>query len=288
VFERSFHSFVNLVDRALPARLKKQIKKTSPGLVDGFYRQITRFTSDRVVPVRIQSGRLNGRRFFCSLRHQRSCYLGNFEPQKEAVLAEYLSPGKVMFDVGGHIGYFSLIAATLVQPEGSIIAFEPSPQNASQFRQNLEVNPDLARRVRLEEVAVSDAPGTAAFEEGENSYIGHLTTDSDTTTQSAAAVRVRTVALDSFADAEALWPDFVKVDAEGAESMIFRGMDKILTTSRPTLLVEIHDRSSYLDLLTLLARQNYVARRLGFAETFSGAPGYTPDTEYLAVAAAPQ
>ena len=191
-----------------------------------------------------------------------------------------------MFDVGGHIGYFSLIAATLLQPEGSIIAFEPSPQNASQFRQNLEVNPDLARMVRLEEAAVSDAPGTAVFEVGDNSYVGHLAADSGTKVQSAATVRVRTIVLDTFAEAEALWPDFVKVDAEGAESMIFRGMQKILAARRPTLLVEIHDRSSYVDFLTLLARQNYVARRLGFDETFSGAPDYTPDTEYLAVAVA--
>jgi len=278
VFDYAFHSLVNLVDRTFPSALKRRIKATSPGLVDGFYRQITRFTSDRIVQVRIQGGRLKDRAFFCSLRHQRSCYLGNYEPQKEAVLAEYLAPGKVMFDVGGHIGYFSMIAATMVRPGGRIVAFEPSPENAPQFRQNLEANPDLAGTIRLEETAVADQQGTATFERGDNSYIGHLSKDGDKT-----GITVKTVSLDEYAAAQSLSPDFVKIDAEGGESLIFRGMHRILETNRPTLLVEVHDSPAYQDLLALLARHKYVARRVDVDEKLSSEPGYTPEVEYLAV-----
>ena len=278
VFERSFHSFVNFVDRSLPAAVKRQIKKATPGLVDGFYRQITRFTPDRAVEVRIQGGRLGGRRFVCSLRHQRSCYLGNFEPQKEAVLANYLAPGQVFYDVGGHIGYFSLIAATLVQPGGTVVAFEPAPGNALQFRQNLELNPDLASIVRLEQTAVADQAGVAAFDRGSNSYVGHLAPAPQST-----SVDVRTMTLDGFATAHAVWPDFVKIDAEGAESLIFRGMAQVFARSRPIVLVEIHDACSYDDFLATLERHSYMSRRLDGDERFSTHPDFVAEAEYLAV-----
>jgi len=280
VFERALHSFVNVVDRSVPPALKRRIKNLSPGLVDGVYRQLTRFTSDRVVNVRIQGGRLAGRSFFCSLRHQRSCFLGNFEPQKEAVLVQYLAPGSVYFDVGGHIGYFSMIAATLVQPNGIVAAFEPSPLNAAQFRQNLEVNPDLAAIIRLDETAVADQEGVASFDRGGNSYIGHLAAD-----PSPTGVEVHTTTLDAFAASRALSPDFVKIDAEGAESRIFRGMTQILSHARPVILVEIHDRSSYEDFLAVLTKHSYVSRRLDGPPSFSSRPDYVAEAEYLATPA---
>jgi FkbM family methyltransferase len=278
VFERSLHSLLNFFDRSLPSGVKRRIKRASPQLVETFYRQVTRFTPDRIVEVRIQDGRLGGRRFFCSLRHQRSCFLGNFEPQKEAVLADYLGPGKVFFDVGGHIGYFSLMAATLVQPNGTVVACEPSPANAAQFKQNLEVNPDLARVVRLEETAVADDVGVASFDRGGNSYIGHLVADSN-----ASGLKVNTTTLDTLAAAHGLSPDFVKIDAEGAESLIFRGMTQILTRARPVLLVEIHDVSSYDNFVELLARHSYAARRLDGEHGFSVQPEFVAEAEYLAI-----
>lgn len=279
MLERSLHLFVNFLDRSLPTGLKRRIKQASPRLVDRFYREITRFTPDRVVDVRIQGGRLAGRRFFCSLRHQRSCFLGNFEPQKEAVLVEYLAPGKVLFDVGGHIGYFSFIAATLVQPKGTVAAFEPSPSNAAQFAQNLAANPDLASVIRLEQTAVADAVGVASFDRGGNSYVGHLVSG-----PAATGLDVTTTTLDTFAHTNALWPDFVKIDAEGAESLIFRGMADILSRARPVILVEIHDAGSYDDFIALLTRYGYLGRRLDGGREFSTHPDYVAEAEYLAVA----
>ena len=280
MFERALHSLINVVDKSVPAGLKRQIKSLSPGLADGVYRQLTRLTSDRVVNVRIQGGRLAGRGFFCSLRHQRSLKAFFFLQQKEAVLVQYLKPGSVFFDVGGHIGYFSLIAATLVRPKGFVAAFEPSPLNAVQFRQNLEANPDLASLIQLTETAVADQVGVASFDRGGNSYIGHLVADSSPT-----GVNVNTTTLDAFAASRGLSPDFVKIDAEGAESRIFRGMTQILGRARPVILVEIHDRSSYEDFLAVLEQHSYVSRRLDGPQPFSSRPDYMPEAEYLATPA---
>ena len=57
---------------------------------------------------------------------QRSIYLGVFEPYETAIIAGYLKSGMTFVDVGANIGYFTLVAASLVGDEGKILAFEPS------------------------------------------------------------------------------------------------------------------------------------------------------------------
>lgn len=264
LFDRAIHSVVNGFHEAIPQSVKRAIKRVSPGIVDTFYRQLTRLTSDRPIEVQVQSGPLHGRRLMCSLRHQRSCYLGNFEPYKAELLAQYLAPGQVFFDVGGHIGYFSLIAAGCVRPTGLVVAFEPSPQNVEQFKQNMQLNSDLLPFLALEETAVADTVGTSVFENGNNSYVGHLVPSAAQTGPggSGGVTRVNTTTLDDYSERTGRWPNFVKIDAEGAESRILEGMTRILAKTRPILLVEIHDAASR-EFLTNFAKQHsYSSQRV--------------------------
>lgn len=274
----SMHAVINLVDRAVPGPVRQFLKRNHPGFVDSIYRELTRRTSDAPVDVKVQSGPLAGRQFCCSLRHQRSCYLGNFEPAKEQALAEFLRPGNVLFDVGGHIGYFSLIAASIVRPSGVVVAFEPAPVNIPQFERNLALNPDLAAIVRLEKRAVSDVSGIVAFEGGDNSYVGHLASDTST-----SIVEVPSTTIDEYRAMSGLTPDFVKIDAEGAEIRIFEGMSRTLAEVRPPLLVEIHDRDCYDALIRMLDRYHYVARKVDDTGSFTKRPAFIPEVDYLAV-----
>jgi len=257
MFDRSLHTLVNTLDRSVPAWVKKRIKNANPQFVDAVYRQIARRTSDRPVEVTIQDGPLARRRIVCSLKHQRSCFLGNFEPWKSEVLQSALKPGTVFFDVGAHIGYFSLMAAQAVRPNGQVVAFEPEPKNVQQFRENLKLNPDLAASIRLEEVAVSDTTAVERFERGSNSYVGHLalTGVSDT-------IEVSTTTVDAFVAASRLRPDFIKIDVEGAESRVFDGMSETLTQCRPVLLIEIHGASGAQAFSSLLERYRYTSRQV--------------------------
>jgi len=276
----SMHAVINLVDRAVPRSVRQFLKRNHPAFVESIYRELTIRTSDQPVDVRVQGGPLAGRQFSCSLRHQRSCYLGNFEPAKEQALAEFLKPGNVLFDVGGHIGYFSLIAATIVRPSGVVVAFEPAPVNIPQFERNLSLNPDLAAVVRLEKRAVSDVSGIVAFERGDNSYVGHIASGGG-----PSIVEVPSTTLDEYHAASGLTPDFVKIDAEGAEIRIFEGMSRLLAEVRPPLLVEIHDRDCYDALIGMLDRHRYVARQIGVNGTFTKRPAFAPEVDYLAVPA---
>ena len=64
----------------------------------------------------------------------------NWEPQVGKVLHQQLATGGVFVDVGANIGYFSLLASSLVGESGKVVAFEPLPQLVNQIRRSAAEN----------------------------------------------------------------------------------------------------------------------------------------------------
>lgn len=85
-------------------------------------------------------------------------YFGLWEPNLTDWIRERLLPGDVFVDVGANIGYYSLLASTLVGEAGKVVAIEPLPEIFGTLRINLEVN--QARNVRAVNVAAWDVTDT--------------------------------------------------------------------------------------------------------------------------------
>jgi FkbM family methyltransferase len=86
-------------------------------------------------PLRMQVHGEHDRHISRRIREQ-----GIWEPYETSLLLSLLRPGDVFVDVGANIGYFSLIAATVVGPGGAVFAFEPDPANYSLLRDNARLN----------------------------------------------------------------------------------------------------------------------------------------------------
>jgi Methyltransferase FkbM domain len=83
------------------------------------------------------------------------------------------------------------------------------------------------------EAAVSNVDGVSHFDFGISAVAGHLAASGEFV--------VRTLTLDHEIDCGALpEPDYIKIDAEGAELSILEGACKMLARRRPTLSVETH------------------------------------------------
>ena len=65
---------------------------------------------------------------------------GLWESHVTEWLGRILEPGQVFVDVGANIGYFTLLAATRVGPEGRCIAVEAHPRLAELLQRNVIVN----------------------------------------------------------------------------------------------------------------------------------------------------
>jgi FkbM family methyltransferase len=158
---------------------------------------------------------------------------GYWEMWNTEAIVSLIKPGMTVLDVGAHCGYFSVLIGDLVGPEGRVLCFEPNPPIAELLRRTVAIN-GHDRRTTVHEVALGDAQGIASLavpaNEPKNAHIV-LAGPSEGT------VQVPVVRTDQIPGA--LGADFIKIDAEGAEEAIWRGLSGILAQDRPlTILLE--------------------------------------------------
>lgn len=154
---------------------------------------------------------------------------GEYEPAESRLLVDLARDARLAFDVGANVGYTSvLMARAMRHPEAEIHAFEPDPENFAVLRENLrrqEVD-----RVVANASALSSAPGTASL---------HLSTENfgDHTLAPAPDRRSIDVLLDTFdryydANCRPRAVDLVKIDVQGHELDVLRGMQEALREGR--------------------------------------------------------
>jgi FkbM family methyltransferase len=166
-----------------------------------------------------------------------SFLLGTWGPDEQKLLATHLRSGGVFYDLGAHIGFFSLLAARLVGPTGHVVAFEPSPLNAAQLERNIDLNGFT--NVTLVEAAVSSEAGFAQFDPAHDRVAARLAGHGESAR--GALVSVRTISIDGWRTETGFpHPALMKIDVEGAEIAALRGAHGVIRASRPSLLVEVH------------------------------------------------
>jgi FkbM family methyltransferase len=161
-------------------------------------------------------------------------YFGCWEPDLGRLLGERLRPGDVFVDVGANIGYFTLMAARLVGERGRVVSLEASPSIHAMLEASVALNG--AANVRVLNVAVADAPGqlqvfrATGGNSGETSLL-----PSD---RLRAEATVRAAPLDEILDADEMArARLVKIDVEGAEWLVLKGMRTVLRAGRADLEV---------------------------------------------------
>jgi FkbM family methyltransferase len=163
---------------------------------------------------------------------------GVWDPILTAFIERTLGPDDVFIDVGAHVGYFTLLASRRVGPGGSVLAIEPNPFALEQLRQNVERNG--LQNVLIERAACGDSRYMAKL---------YLHTESNSSMASlyagsvagSTAVEVPCTPLDDLCrDRGVRRVRLVKVDVEGAEPAVLRGMERIMREMGPAIVLELH------------------------------------------------
>ena len=198
--------------------------------------------------------------------------------------------GSTVLDVGAHVGYSAMLFADWVGPEGRVHCFEPVATHASQIEENARLN-GYERRLTVRRLAVSDRRGRASFHHDvtQNTGMGSL---APRPTQ-GVSVDVELHALDAWRAEAGVGPvALVKIDVEGAEGLVLRGMALGLRRGDyAALLVEIHDGelpkfgTPLGELLDRLGAAGY--RLLHWEDGGRFAPGATPGRVSYLLALAP-
>jgi FkbM family methyltransferase len=161
---------------------------------------------------------------------QRLLYLlGESFISEAALVRSLLRPGMRAVDVGANVGYYTLMIAQCIGPDGHIIAIEPSPENLPELKLNIRSN-QISATV-LPYAVSSHTRSGIRLRPGINSGIMEDDADAD-----AIAYRVEQVTLDTVVTGSV---DFVKLDIEGYEYRALLGAQKLLALG-PTMFVEVH------------------------------------------------
>jgi len=172
------------------------------------------------------------------------CVLGIYEPKVIRALREHLRVGDTCLDVGGHVGYLTILMARLVGPGGRVVAFEPVPETFQALRENVRLNG--LENVRVECTAVGEHEGTISLFRDADQELSWTPSVSAYSVPGnhQEKISVPVLSLDAYLENSELRPSVVKIDVEGAELAVLRGARKMLLEARPVVLVEIHDRGA--------------------------------------------
>jgi FkbM family methyltransferase len=179
----------------------------------------------------ILQGSLKGKKWITGSANN-GHWLGSYEYEEQKLISGTVLKGKVFFDIGAHVGYYSLLTSVLVGDEGKVFSFEPFPNNLEYIQKHLKLN--NISNVNVLGVAVSDKHGSIFFSEGPSSSMGKIT-------DNKTDLEVKMIKLDDEINNKRLpIPDYIKIDIEGAEALALRGAESTLSKYHPFIFLSTH------------------------------------------------
>lgn len=186
---------------------------------------------------------IDGSRFDYPLKSAVGCslFINNFETTEIEFVRQSLQPGNVFLDVGANAGAYTIIAAKEVGTTGHVYAFEPGVRELSLLRHNIAIN--NLTNVTVIEKAVSNYKGTTKFAISQDGAMNSLAETNHPQQKIAEWQTVEIISLDDFVEDFGVQKlDFIKIDVEGAEHLVFEGAKNLLlNTKKINILFEASD-----------------------------------------------
>jgi len=163
-------------------------------------------------------------------------HLGLWETFVDDILCALAEPGATFLDVGANQGYYAVKVGGLTGPDGLIYAFEPNPELSPLVADNMNIN-GFDPRARVFNVAAGDGAGksTLLFEPRRPGG-GQVGVDPSIEGPQYSRVEIDVVAIDDVLPPGCV-ADLIKIDVEGYEPLVLRGMQKLLARSPGAAIV---------------------------------------------------
>jgi FkbM family methyltransferase len=173
----------------------------------------------------------------------REFYLGTFEPAMRELIARTVHDGDTCIDIGAQKGYVSLTLAKAVGSKGRVLSFEPDKRAAAKLTAN--INRANQSVIEVFHYALGEREGSCTFVLSK--VLGWSSRFPNELAKAAIeeTVEVKVNSLDEMIarkeiviDADRL--SFIKLDAEGSEHLILKGMRGLLSAAKPVLFMEVN------------------------------------------------
>jgi FkbM family methyltransferase len=166
--------------------------------------------------------------------------------------------GGTFLDIGAHVGHYTLRAALKC---GWVWAVEANPETSARLKENLRLNG--IKNVTILAMAASDHRDIVHLASGINEEEDCVRSGGKRTLTGLGTVMVPALPLDSLPFLPRI--DTVKIDTEGSDIAILRGMHETLARHRPKLIVEDHSYLGYYDQAELRREEEVLTDLAGYA-----------------------
>jgi FkbM family methyltransferase len=150
-----------------------------------------------------------------------------------------VKPGDTFVDIGANVGLITLHAAALVGSAGCVHSFEPNPLLAERLRKLIDLN--QLNHVTLHAVGLSDAQGELALSILKDHHEQGTLSRIDDPSVFSHQYHVPTRLGDEELPADLAGPAMFKIDVEGHELQVLRGLRRTLDRLRPVVFTEVSD-----------------------------------------------
>jgi FkbM family methyltransferase len=173
----------------------------------------------------------------------REFYLGTFEPAMRELIVRTARDGDTCLDIGAQKGYVSLTLANAVGSNGRVLAFEPDKRAAAKLAAN--INRANQSVIEVFDCALGEREGSCTFVLSKVLGWSSRFPNELAKTAIEETVEVKVHSLDEMIARKEVVVDasrlsFIKLDAEGSEPLILKGMSGLLSRAKPVLFVEVN------------------------------------------------
>jgi FkbM family methyltransferase len=185
---------------------------------------------------------------------------GAHEPLATEILERELAPDMFCIDIGANIGYYALLESKIIGKNGKVIAIEPAPSNFGLLKRNIalqETNTSGStsrnnnNNIEAYNLAIGDVNGKVDFVITQFSNLNRVLRENEHRYNATIYLKpgillsdITTVVskrLDTFVSERQIGSiDFIRMDVEGHENKIIKGMQQTLMKYKPQLMIEVH------------------------------------------------
>ena len=196
----------------------------------GLMRHPYRVSTGDGVTVELRPG-VRGERYIFYEVFMKSSYLS---------AGQRIRPGDTVVDVGANVGFFSILAASLVGPTGWVVALEPQPDTFNQLQRNIQISG--MKNIRARQVAVSERKGIGMLFFGDVPIFSSLFSSVDDKPTQLRSQEVSTSTLEDILEEESVGKcNYLKLDCEGAEYAILNSLSPAVASRIEQITMEVHN-----------------------------------------------
>ena len=181
--------------------------------------------------------------------YSHGCWLGSYEYEKQELLKEGLvQSGDVVYDIGAHVGYFTIIFSKLVGSHGQVYAFEPFDENIDFINKHIAIN-SLAN-VTPVKVGIGPKTEMAYFSDGAFTATGFRVSEGD--------MQFQVYNMEEYINKNNIrLPNLIKMDIEGEEINVIPSILNFAYDHKVKLLISTHSNEITASIASMLKDKGY-------------------------------